>query len=89
MSLISTTRVAPANRKKSPPLVGTARRAGWPPLARALRAQLKALYSQAPADNADYNHAGCEAIDHVDRLDAQARYLYRFTLAELLKLSRH
>jgi hypothetical protein len=50
---------------------------------------LKALYSQAPADNADYNHAGCEAIDHVDRLDAQARYLYRFTLAELLKLSRH
>jgi hypothetical protein len=80
-------RPTPKTRNKNP-LVGTARKPGWVPQARALRAFLKALYSQAPADSADYEHAGWEAIDHVDRLDAKARHIYRFVFCELIKLSR-
>jgi hypothetical protein len=68
-------------------LVGTSRKPGWPPKARAYRAHLKALYSEAPADKTGSDHAALEIIEHVDRLDAGARYLLRFNFAELLKLS--
>jgi hypothetical protein len=94
MSLLYTNGGRAAKRQSSekahsrPCLVGTARKPGWPEQARAFRAHLRALHSQAPADKSGSEHAGLEMIDNVDLLDAKARYLQRFALAELIKLTR-
>jgi hypothetical protein len=74
------------DRRNGKHLVGTRHLPGWPDQVRAFRSYLKALHSIAPADTGNFDRCASETIDHADKLCPKGRYLYRLTLAELIKI---
>jgi hypothetical protein len=77
-------RTYPQKRRR---LAGTRHKRGWRPHALALRAHLKSLFPVAPNDTGSAERSMLETIDFAESLDPKARYLLRFALAELVKLS--
>jgi hypothetical protein len=76
--------------KPRPRLAGPAHIEGWAPLARAVRAQLKAAHRLCPPYPPKGGHEAVakEAAEHIHLLDSQCLNLQHFVLAELVKLSR-
>jgi hypothetical protein len=79
-------RTYPQKRRR---LAGTRHKKGWRTHALAFRAYLRSLLQVAPNATGSSERSMLETIDFADSLDPRARYLLRFALAELVKLSHH